>query len=118
MRTPAGYGPRRQNGRVRLGLDPGLPLRKQPERGHNRWHPEIPAVAWVEPGEEIALELRDSLDGQLTRDSADEDVLRTLPVSHVLTGPVGIHGAEPGDVLEIELLGYETDDFGWTAVLP
>jgi formamidase len=104
--------------RVRVELDPRLPLREQPERGHNRWHPEIPAVAWVEPGDEITLELRDSLDGQLTPDSTHEDVLRTAPVSHVLTGPVGIHETEPGDVLEIELIGYETDDFGWTAVLP
>jgi formamidase len=103
---------------VRVELDPLLPLREQPEQGHNRWHPGIPAVAWVEPGDEFTLELRDSLDGQLTRDSTHEDVLRTLPVSHVLTGPVGVREAEPGDMLEIELVGYETDHFGWTAVLP
>jgi formamidase len=113
-----GTAPRRQNDRVRVELDPVLPLRKQPDRGHNRWHPDIPPIAWIEPGEELTLELRDSLDGQLTRESKHEDVLTTVPVSHVLTGPVGIHGAERGDVLEIELLGYETDDFGWTAVLP
>ena len=43
----------------------------------------------------------------------------SLPaISHVLTGPVAVEGAEPGDVLELEILGYETAAFGWTAVLP
>ena len=40
------------------------------------------------------------------------------PISHVLTGPVAVEGAAPGDVLELEIIGYETADFGWTAVLP
>ncbi len=29
-----------------------------------------------------------------------------------------MRGAEPGDLLELEVLGYETDDFGWTAIWP
>lgn len=29
-----------------------------------------------------------------------------------------MRGAEPGDVLEVDVLGYETDDFGWTGVWP
>ena len=29
-----------------------------------------------------------------------------------------MRGAEPGDVLEIDVVGYETDDFGWTAIGP
>ena len=99
-------------------LDPSRSLREQPERGHNRWHPDIEPVARVAPGEELTLELRDSLDGQLTPDSAHEDLLSVAAVSHVLTGPVAVEGAEPGDVLELDLLAYETDAFGWTAVIP
>src|SRR6185312_2326801 len=41
-----------------------------------------------------------------------------LGLGHPLTGPVYVAGAEPGDVLEVELLRYETDDFGTTAVIP
>jgi formamidase len=103
---------------MHVRLDPGRSLREQPELGHNRWHPDLEPVARVSPGGELTLDLRDSLDGQITPDSAQEDVLSVQPVSHVLTGPVAIEGAEPGDVLEIEILGYETDGFGWTAAYP
>ena len=35
----------------------------------------------------------------------------SLPaISHALTGPVAVEGAAPGDVLELEILGYETDE--------
>ncbi len=33
---------------------------------HNRWHPDLEPVASVRPGDEITLETRDGLDGQLT----------------------------------------------------
>jgi formamidase len=39
-------------------------------------------------------------------------------LAHPLTGPLEVRGAEPGDLLEVEILGYETDDFGWTAIWP
>jgi formamidase len=43
---------------------------------------------------------------------------RRGPGGHILTGPVYVEGAEPGDVLEIELVSYETPDFGVNAVIP
>jgi formamidase len=103
---------------VQVRLDPDRPLREQPEFGHNRWHPGLEPVAAVAPGEELTLELRDSMDGQITPDSTDEQLLDLEPISHVLTGPVEVRGAEPGDLLELEILAYTTAEFGWTAVLP
>ena len=86
---------------------------------HNRWHPDVEPVARVRPGEEVTLEARDGLDGQLTRDSTHEDVgILDLGLGHPLTGPVYVEGAEPGGLLEVEILGYESDDFGTTAVVP
>ena len=83
---------------------------------HNRWHPALEPVAVVEPGREIVLETRDGLDGQLTRDSTDADCATLdLGLAHPLTGPVFVDGAEPGDVLAVELLGYETPGFGLLA---
>ena len=38
-------------------------------------------------------------------------------MAHPLTGPLEVRGAEPGDVLVVDVLGYETDDFGWTGDL-
>ena len=87
--------------------------------GHNRWHPDLEPVETVLPGEEITLETRDGLDGQLTRDSTHADCGRLdLGLGHPLTGPIAIEGAEPGDVLEVHVLRYETADFGVNAVIP
>jgi formamidase len=86
---------------------------------HNRWHPDLEPIAEVAPDEEIRLETADGLDGQLTRESTHADAgTLDLGLGHPLTGPVHVTGAEPGDLLEIELVGYETDDFGTTAVIP
>ncbi len=89
------------------------------EHAHNRWHPDLDPVASVGPGELLTLETRDGIDGQLTPDSVHADAGRLdLGLGHPLTGPIHVDGAEPGDVLEVELVGYETDDFGVTAVIP
>ena len=86
---------------------------------HNRWHPDLAPIAEVAPGEEIRLEAVDGLDGQLTRESSHADAgTLDLGLGHPLTGPVYVQGANPGDLLEVELLSYETDDFGTTAVIP
>ena len=94
-------------------------MRIAAESAHNRWHPDLEPVATVRPGEEITLETRDGLDGQLARGSSVADVLTLdLGLGHPLTGPVYVDGAKPGDVVDIELVSYEPDDFGVTAVIP
>ena len=86
---------------------------------HNRWHPDIPPAFEVAPGEELRLETEEGLGGQLTRESTHADAGgMDLGLGHPLTGPVYVTGAKPGDVLEVELLAYESDDFGTTAVIP
>ena len=88
-------------------------------RAHNRWHPELEPVATVGEGEEITLETRDGLDGQLGPDSTHEDARRLdLGLGHPLTGPVYVEGAEPGDLLEVEFVAYGVAASGVTAVIP
>ena len=94
-------------------------MRVTADRSHNRWHPDLEPVASVVPGEEITLETRDGLDGQLTKDSTHDDAGHLdLGLGHPLTGPVWVTGAEPGDVLEVELVSYDVADAGVTAVIP
>jgi formamidase len=94
-------------------------VRIDPDGAHNRWHPDLEPVARVRPGDEITLETRDGLDGQLGPDSTHaEAAALDLGLGHPLTGPVYVEGAEPGDVLEVELVAYETAGFGVTAVIP
>jgi formamidase len=94
-------------------------VRVSAESAHNRWHPDLEPVATVQPGEEITLETRDGLDGQVPRGSSLADVATLdLGLGHPLTGPVYVEGAKAGDVVDIDLVGYETADFGVTPVIP
>ena len=104
---------------MRIEVDTTRPLREQPGTGHNRWHPGIGPIARIAPGEELTLETRDGLDGQLSPTSTAADLMSArFGLSHPLTGPVHVEGAEPGDLLEVEILGYEHSDFGITAFIP
>jgi formamidase len=86
---------------------------------HNRWHPDLEPVAAVAPGETMTLETEDGLAGQLSRESTHEDAgSLDLGLGHPLAGPVRVEGADPGDLLEVEFVAYETADFGVTAVIP
>ena len=88
---------------------------------HNRWNRDLQPAASVRPGEEIQLLCRDALDiGQATRTLAHDGIL-TLDLSgvHPLTGPVEVAGAEPGDILEVEVLDVSPlVDFGYAAITP
>jgi acetamidase/formamidase len=43
--------------------------------------------------------------------------LRPDPGSHILTGPIAIAGAQPGDVLEVRILEIALrQDWGWTRI--
>ena len=86
---------------------------------HNRWHPDLEPIAEVAPGEEIRLEAEDGLAAQLTRESTHADAAALdLGLGHPLAGPVYVKGAEPGQVLEVEFVAYESADFGVTGVIP
>jgi formamidase len=86
---------------------------------HNRWHPDLDPIAEVGTDEEVRLETEDGLAGQLTRASSHADAgTLDLGLGHPLSGPLYVRGAEPGDVLEVQFVEYETDDFGTTAVIP
>jgi formamidase len=94
-------------------------MRENPDRCHNRWHPDIPPVLTCSPGDEVLVETRDAVDGQFNRESRHVDIITTDRfVVHPLTGPIRMHGAEPGDVLVVEILEVAPADFGYTAQIP
>ena len=86
-------------------IKPGKRLSEQAELGHNRWHPDIPFLSKVKPGEEIIIETLDFLDAQILDNDDVSDVRDVdLTRAHPLTGPFYVEGAEPGDLLVIDLL--------------
>lgn len=72
---------------------------------HNRWHPDIPIVTWVKPGDDFLIETYDWTGGYIqNNDSADDVRDIDLTTVHFLSGPIGVEGCEPGDLLVVDLL--------------
>ncbi|HSO16844.1 MAG TPA: acetamidase/formamidase family protein, partial [Arthrobacter sp.] len=55
-------------------LDSSKRFEDQEKIGHNRWHPEIPPVATVKPGESFRVDCREWFDGAIVNDDSAEDV--------------------------------------------
>ena len=86
-------------------LDSSRPFEDQQLVGHNRWHPEIPPVATVRPGDTFRVHCREWFDGAIVNDDSAEDVLNApLTTVHKLSGPFAVQGAQPGDLLVIDIL--------------
>lgn len=104
-------------------LFPADPTRSRFEQeipGHNRWHPEIPAAVSVKAGSVFRIECLDWTDGQIHDDDDPSDVRDIdLSVVHVLSGPVHVAGAEPGDLLVVDILDvgpFPRHSWGFTGI--
>src|SRR6266545_4465326 len=108
------------------------------EHIHTYWSNELEPVLWVEPGETVIFETLDSSYGAGAREvttraqpgispelvsfiashaypeRSTEDRDPSLPRGHPLTGPVGVTGAEPGDLLSIEIITVQPGSWGKT----
>jgi len=82
---------------------------------HNRWHPDIPIVSWVDPGAQFRVECIDWTGGQIKNDDSATDVkIVDLSKVHYLSGPIGVKGAEPGDLLVVDILDVGVlPDYQW-----
>jgi formamidase len=100
-------------------IDRSKPLSAEPRCGHNRYHPDIPPAVEVAEGEEVILETRDAVDGQIGPDTTVAD-LANLDAGriHPLTGPVFVKGAEPGDMIEVEFLDIVPQPFAFSSIVP
>jgi formamidase len=102
-----------------IRIDRTKSLVDEPHCGHNRYHPDIDPILEVEEGEEIGLETRDAVDGQITPETTVADFPKiNRGRIHPLTGPVFVKGAEPGDLLEIEFLDIASQPRAFTSIFP
>ncbi len=89
---------------------------------HNRWHPDIPFVANVKPGADFRVETLDWTGGQISNDDSANDIrdCNLMPCHH-LFGPIGVQGAEPGDLLVVDFLdigAHRGHEWGYTGIFP
>ncbi len=86
-------------------LDSTKKFTDQTYLGHNRWHPEVPANVHVKPGDSFRMDCREWFDGAIVNDDSADDILNApLNTVHVLSGPVAVEGAQPGDLLVVDIL--------------
>ena len=72
---------------------------------HNRWHPDLPMVSTVKPGDDFIIECYDWTGGFIKNDESAADVRDIdLSIVHFLSGPIGVEGAQPGDLLVVDIL--------------
>ena len=90
---------------VVFSVDQSKSMADQAVPGHNRWHPDIPPAASVRPGSEFRVECREWTDAQIGNNDSANDVRDVdLNVAHMLSGPIEVEGAEPGDLLVVDIL--------------
>jgi len=89
------------------------------EPTHSVWDRELQPRLVVEPGDTVHLECLDASGGQVRPDStvADFEKIDRMRI-HALTGPIAVHGAEVGDVLEIKVLEVAHKGWAWTSLIP
>ena len=88
------------------------------EPTHSRWNHDLEPRLWVGPGDIVHMECLDASGGQVKPDSTVQDFLRiNREWIHALTGPIGVKGAEKGDVLQVDVLQVRHKGWGWTSVI-
>ncbi|WP_280243493.1 acetamidase/formamidase family protein [Nocardia abscessus] len=89
------------------------------ESHHDKFDNSLEPALTIDSGDTVVFECVEASGNQVTRESTVED-LKVLDWDkfHRLTGPVAVRGAEPGDVLKIEILDFEHEGWAWTCIAP
>jgi acetamidase/formamidase len=88
---------------------------------HNKWDNSLPPAIEIAPGDVVHCETDEVTGNQVTPGcSADALLLANInfDMLYPLAGPIYVKGAEPGDILEVEILRMQTLDWGWTGMIP
>lgn len=86
-------------------------------KSHLKWSNAIPPALTVPSGAEITFDLKDGGNNQIRPDN-ETTALDTFDfaLADPAFGPVYVEGAEPGDLLKVDVLALEPGDYGWTAI--
>jgi len=88
------------------------------EPTHSVWDRSLKPRLRIESGDEVQIECLDASGGQVVPGTTVAEYLRIDRTRiHALTGPIWIEGAEPGDVLQIDVLATRHAGWGWSSVV-
>jgi acetamidase/formamidase len=85
---------------------------------HSRWNRRLKPRLAVAPGDTVHLECQDATGAQVRPGMTLPEYLAIdRDRIHALTGPIFVEGAEPGDVLQIDILEVAHKGWGWSSVI-
>lgn len=85
---------------------------------HHDWDRSRPPALTIDSGDVVHFDLRMAGHGQLALGDAYGDARFDFDAMYHLAGPIAVHGAAPGDTLQIDILELTPGAWGWTAMLP
>jgi len=89
------------------------------EPTHSRWNAELAPRLTVENGDTVHFECQDSSGAQVVPGMTVAEFQEIdRGKIHALTGPVAVHGATPGDVLQVDVVEVKHTGWGWSSVIP
>jgi acetamidase/formamidase len=82
------------------------------------WNRALPPRLRIDPGDTIEFQCLDASGGQVHPGMTTQEYLAIDRTRfHALTGPVWVEGAEPGDVLQIDVLNTRHHGWGWSSII-
>jgi acetamidase/formamidase len=89
------------------------------EPTHSRWNADLAPRLTIASGDTVHFECQDSSGAQV-HPAMTVDEFQSIDRGriHALTGPIAIHDAMPGDVLQIDVLEVAHKGWGWSSIIP
>ena len=85
---------------------------------HSIWDRDLAPRLTISSGDTVQFSCHDASGGQVFPGMTAEQFLGIdRSRIHALTGPVAIHGAQPGDVLQVDVLQVAHRGWAWTSVI-
>ena len=88
-------------------------------RVHHKWDKRLPPAIRIHAGDTVHCETSEVTNNQITP-GCPASALQTIDFSQLypLAGPIFVEEAEPGDILEVEILRLEPLGWGWSGIIP
>lgn len=88
------------------------------EPTHSVWDRSLKPRLSIAPGDEVEIQCVDASGGQVQPGMTTPEYLAIDRTRiHALTGPIWVEGAEPGDVLQVDVMATRHSGWGWSSII-
>lgn len=85
---------------------------------HSVWDRSLAPRLIIESGDQVQIECADASGGQVVPGMSTAEYRRIDRTRiHALSGPIWVNGAQPGDVVQIDVLATRHPGWGWSSIV-